>query len=100
MAEDAGHPEVFILFGNLALAETRVTDAAVHFEKATSLSGANRWTADQKRRFERLCNQGEAAVAEHRGDWKAARRALEAWLAQDHRRPGTPASRQGTLCPR
>jgi len=36
--EDPDHPEVFILFGNLALAEGRVTDAAVHFEKARGLA--------------------------------------------------------------
>ena len=38
VAEDAGHPEVFILFGNLALAEGRLTDASVHLEKATALA--------------------------------------------------------------
>ncbi len=38
MSEDAEHPEVFILFGNLALAENRATDAAVHFEKAKALA--------------------------------------------------------------
>ena len=34
VAEDAEHPEVYILFGNLALVEGRLTDAAVHLEKA------------------------------------------------------------------
>ena len=38
VVEDGKHPEVFILFGNLAQAEGRLTDAAVHFEKAMSLA--------------------------------------------------------------
>jgi tetratricopeptide (TPR) repeat protein len=83
VAEDGQHPEVFILFGNLALAEGRVTDAAVHFEKATSLSSAKRWTSEQQARFQRLSLEGHAAVAETRADWKAARSALEAWLKHE-----------------
>ena len=43
IAEDPEHPEVFILFGNLALAESRATDAAVHFEKARGLAAGKRW---------------------------------------------------------
>ncbi len=73
VVEDGGHPEVFILFGNLALAEGRLTDAAVHFEKATALAAAPRWSAEQRDRFARLCHQGNALVAENRRDWKAAR---------------------------
>ena len=100
VAEDGKHPEVFILFGNLALAEGRLTDAAVHFEKATSLAAAPRWTAEQRDRFARLCNQGNALVAENRRDWKAARAALEAWLAaRAVARAGTPAAGQGALRP-
>ena len=40
VAEDGKHPEVYVLFGNLALVEGRLTDAAVHFEKATALAAA------------------------------------------------------------
>jgi hypothetical protein len=32
-AEDSEHPEVFLLFGELALREGRLTDAAVHFQE-------------------------------------------------------------------
>lgn len=83
IGEDADHPEVYILFGDLALMEGRLTDGAVHFEKARALAMAKRWTADQRRRFEGLCCQGEAAVAESRGDWKGAGAALSAWLEQE-----------------
>ena len=71
---------MFILFGNLALAEGRFTDAAVHFEKAMSLAASPRWTVEQRERFGSLCNQGNALVAESRRDWKTARDELEAWL--------------------
>jgi len=91
VSEDAGHPEVFILFGNLALVENRLTDAAVHFEKATSLAAAKRWSAEQRNRFEHLCDQGTATVFENRGDWKAARAALERWLKQE---PANARARQ------
>ena len=89
--EDPAHPEVFLLFGDLALREGRLTDATVHFEKATALAASGRWTADQRRRFERLIVQGQAAVAEGRGDWKAAQAALEDWLKRE---PANALARQ------
>src|SRR5207253_10288038 len=83
--------EVAILFGNLALVEGRLTDGSVHFEKAGALALSQRWTAEQRRRFERLCHQGQAFLAEARGDWKAARAALAAWLEQE---PANARARQ------
>jgi predicted Zn-dependent protease len=80
ISEDPSHPEVFLLFADLALMEGRLTDAAVHLEKATALASSRRWTTEQRDRFERLCRQGQASVAEGRGDWKAARTVLECWL--------------------
>jgi tetratricopeptide (TPR) repeat protein len=80
VTEDGGHPEVFILFGNLALSERRLTDAAVHFEKAKALAAEKHWTAEQKSRFNGLSLQGEAVVAEGRGDWKGAKAVLGEWL--------------------
>ncbi|MGO8899805.1 MAG: tetratricopeptide repeat protein [Isosphaeraceae bacterium] len=91
VAQAPDHPEIYILFGNLALHENRATDAALHFEKAKALASAERWTADQRRRFERFCHQGNALLAESRGDWKAARSALEAWLALE---PANARARQ------
>ena len=79
-AEDPEHPEVFLLFGELALREGRLTDAALHFDKAMALASSRRWTAEQRRTFDRLCLQGNAAVAEGRGDLKVAKAALERWL--------------------
>ncbi|MGA7501284.1 MAG: tetratricopeptide repeat protein, partial [Isosphaeraceae bacterium] len=62
VAQAPDHPEIYILFGNLALLENRATDAALHFEKAKALASAERWTADQRRRFERFCHQGNALL--------------------------------------
>jgi tetratricopeptide (TPR) repeat protein len=80
IGEDPEHPEVFVLFGDLALLEGRLTDAAVHFDRVAALAASKRWTAGQRSGFERLGLQGRAAVAEARGNWKAARAALEGWL--------------------
>jgi tetratricopeptide (TPR) repeat protein len=82
VATDPEHPEVYILFGNLALAEGRLTDGLLHFEKAKALAADERWTREQRGRFERLCYQGCAQLAENRRDWKSARAALDAWLKQ------------------
>lgn len=81
--EDRKHPEVYLLFANLALLEGRQTDAAVHLEKAATLSAESRWTAEQRTRFERMIHQGEAMVAEARGDGEGMRAALAAWLRID-----------------
>jgi tetratricopeptide (TPR) repeat protein len=75
--EDPAHPQVFVLFGDLALREGRWTDAALHFEKATALASTPRWTSPKRDHFERLCLRARAAVAEGRGDWKAAKSALD-----------------------
>jgi tetratricopeptide (TPR) repeat protein len=81
--EAPGHPEVYLLCGNVALLEGRTTDASVHFEKAEALAAGKAWTPEQRRRFQLLGDQGVAIVAEGRADWKAARAALTDWLAQE-----------------
>jgi tetratricopeptide (TPR) repeat protein len=87
------HPDVYLLCANLALLEGRLTDAAVHLEKASALATAPaaQWTAGQKRQFALLGHQGMALVAEGRGDWKAARQELTAWLALE---PNNGGARQ------
>ncbi len=91
VVEGPEHPEVFILFGDVAMLEGRPTDAAVHFEKARTLASTGRWSAAQEDRFDQLCHQGEASVAEGRGDWKSARAALEGWLKRE---PANAPARQ------
>jgi tetratricopeptide (TPR) repeat protein len=60
-------------------------------EMAPRLAAGERWTAEQRRRFDRFCHKGNALLAERRGDWKAARSALEAWLALE---PANARARQ------
>jgi tetratricopeptide (TPR) repeat protein len=81
--EAPANPEVFVMFGDLALLEVRTTDAAVHFEKARLLAGAKSVAEAQRKRLFLMCDRGDAQVAELRGDWKAARTALASWLAAE-----------------
>jgi tetratricopeptide (TPR) repeat protein len=89
--EAPGHPEVYILFGNVALLEGRTTDAAVHFEKAGNLAATGGWPPARRQRFELFRDQGVALVAEARGDPRGASAALARWLAQE---PANARARQ------
>lgn len=71
-----GHPEVYLLFGNLALAEGRWTDAALHFEKSLNVGRPAGWSEDQAKALWRESYTGQAAVAERRKDWFRAQVAL------------------------
>jgi Tfp pilus assembly protein PilF len=70
--ERPDHPEIYSSFGRLALAEGRMLDAALNFEKAAVLAAADRWPAPQRRTWLNSAHSGSAAVAERRKDWKTA----------------------------
>jgi tetratricopeptide (TPR) repeat protein len=76
------YPGTYVTFGDLALAEGRVADAMVHFEKARSLLADKRWERE-RRILEVGSLAGLAAVAAHREDWRSAVRYLSAWLKLD-----------------
>ena len=63
------YPGVYLLFGELALAEGRSTDAMVHFEKASLVPSPQWWGHDQERAFELRRRLGWATFSERRGDW-------------------------------
>ena len=64
----------------------------VHFEKARALAAAKRWTGDAAAAIRAVLPSGHGdPVAESRGDWKAARTALEGWLAHE---PANARARQ------
>jgi tetratricopeptide (TPR) repeat protein len=79
----AGDPEPYLMLGDLAFQDRRITDAAVLFEKATSLTTAFTENAKRKRDFDIRCFAGNAAVAEARKQWEAAQKQLQGWLDLD-----------------
>jgi predicted Zn-dependent protease len=74
------HPELYLLFADLAAREGRWTDAALHLARVHDLAAAERWAGEPRRGYELRRLHGEARVAEGRGDWKAAKAALQDWL--------------------
>jgi tetratricopeptide (TPR) repeat protein len=84
-------PEAFLVLADLAFQDRRVTDAAVLFDRATSLTEKFSSNAKRKRDFEIRCNAGEAAVAEARGTWEQALKRIEAWIEID---PDSSSARQ------
>jgi tetratricopeptide (TPR) repeat protein len=76
-------PEAYLMLADLAFQERRISEAAVLFEKATTLSGGFTENAKRKRDFDIRCNAGNAAVAEGRKQWEVAQKYLKAWLDLD-----------------
>jgi len=78
-----GDPEPYLMLGDLAFQDRRITDAAVLFDKATALTEKFDENAKRKRDFEIRCNAGSAAVAESRKQWEIAQKHLARWLELD-----------------
>ncbi len=78
-----GDPEAYVLIGNIALSERRVTEAQLLYEKADSLMAG--WKGNAKRKDALLpqIQSGLAATYENRDDWAGAQKHLEAWLKLD-----------------
>ena len=83
VVEDGGHPEVFILFGNLALAEGRLTDAAVHFEKATALAAAPPVVGRAAGSLRSALPPGQRAGGRKPARLEGRAGGAEAWLTQE-----------------
>ncbi len=69
-------PEAFVLLGNIALQERRVTEADMDFGKAKELL-ASFSVADRKKVIETQTVSGLASVAEAREQWKIAEKYLD-----------------------
>jgi tetratricopeptide (TPR) repeat protein len=80
IAESPGHPECYLANASQALAEGRVTDTILNCQIALTQSSADRWPAEQKKRFQREARAGLAAAFETRSDWESTRTNLLAWL--------------------
>ncbi|MEN6451775.1 MAG: tetratricopeptide repeat protein [Thermoguttaceae bacterium] len=76
-------PEAYLMLGNVAMAERRVTEGALLFQKADSLTGD--WKAGSKRKQDILTQiqGGLAMTCEVRNDLTGAQRHIEAWLKLD-----------------
>jgi len=78
-----GDPEPYLMLGDLAFQDRRITDAAVLFSKASELTAAFAENPKRKRDFEIRCHAGSGAVAEARKQWETAQKHLESWLELD-----------------
>jgi tetratricopeptide (TPR) repeat protein len=76
-------PEPYLMLGDLAFQERRITDSSVLFDRATQLTGSFTENPKRKRDFDIRCNAGGSAVAEARKQWDKAREHLAKWLELD-----------------
>ncbi|MEI6240608.1 MAG: tetratricopeptide repeat protein [Planctomycetia bacterium] len=76
-------PEPYLMMGDLAFQDRRVTDADMLFKEATRLGAEYSENAKRKRDFDIRCNAGSAAVAEARKQWELAQKHLQAWIDLD-----------------
>lgn len=90
-------PEVYLLLGNLALGEGRLTDAFLQYSQAGMLVGAqddgktsvvkDRWNDVRRADFLREVYSGKAAVFEQLQNWDRAQTELIPWLAMNPEDP-------------
>jgi len=76
-------PEPYLMMGDLAFQDRRVTDADMLFKEATRLAAEYTENAKRKRDFDIRCNAGSAAVVEARKQWELAQKHLQAWIDLD-----------------
>jgi tetratricopeptide (TPR) repeat protein len=83
VAEDPDDPEAFVLFGESAIREGRVTDAELLFTKALGLAEKYKGNDKRKRDITLRALQGRAGVAERREKWSEAQADLTQWIKAD-----------------
>jgi len=76
-------PEPYLMMGDLAFQDRRVTDADMLFKEATRLAAEYTENAKRKRDFDIRCNAGSAAVAEARKQWELSQKHHQAWIDLD-----------------
>ena len=72
-------PQAYIVLGNIALQEGRISDAALEFAKAQDLLKTFK-IADRKKILEPATIVGLAGIAEARQKWEEAQKQLESYL--------------------
>ncbi len=78
-------PEAYSILGAVNLRQGRFTEAELLFQKSAEKLEGFSGSANRKRRIQMQIQRGLATVAEARWDFPAARKHLEAVLAQDHK---------------
>jgi tetratricopeptide (TPR) repeat protein len=78
-----GDPEAYVILGDIAVSEARVTEADLLYTKSSSLLAAFKGSEKRKGLLQPRVLNGQARVAEARADWAAAQKLLEAWLKVD-----------------
>ena len=66
------HPQLYLSLAKLALAENRLTDAEVHYDKLDSLDVPASWTDAENTWLRTSVLEGRANLAEQREHWDAA----------------------------
>lgn len=92
-AKDRDTPEVYLLLGNLALGEGRMTDAYLEYTMSGELVGNNRgaveakWDDARRKDFLREIYSGKAAVFEQLQNWEHAKAELIPWKTMNPEDP-------------
>ena len=84
-------PEAYLVFGDLAFQDRRITDASLLFGKAAELTASFTGNAKRQRDFQIRGHAGQAAVAEAQKDWEGAKEHVQAWVDLD---PDSASARQ------
>ncbi len=79
VVEAPADPEAYVIIGDIAMAQGRVTEASLLFDKAQQLLANFTKSPRRKAILEARNLSGLSAVAEARGDWKKALERLTEW---------------------
>ena len=74
-------PEAYMIFGDQALSDGRLTDAGLLFAQGKIVAAKFTENKKRQRNFQIRAENGMALVAESRENWDDANAHLEAWLA-------------------
>ena len=79
VAEAPADPEAYVIIGDIAMAQGRVTEASLLYDKAQDLLAGFTKSPRRKAILDARNLSGLAAVAEARGNWETALERLTAW---------------------
>jgi len=83
VANSPKDPEAYVIMGEIAVGQGRITEAALLLNEAASLLEGFDRSESRKKILQIRTQAGLAAVAQARDDWKEAEKHLGAWLKLD-----------------